>query len=245
MASYRRKRRVKRSLTRRHRGGAPKNVALLFAGRIKAYEHNEKLKAIKDKFNATVFCSINKKNKSDYIKKFCETFDITDERLNLEHTVAPDWMKGYKKTPETLYDHTYSQYYNRFKAFELLEKYQKHHNMKFDCIIFMRVDMDSSLSPELEIGDIKPNTLYVPETIYDWSGLNDQMAYGDFDTMKIYCDVVHNIKKMCEEQDLTFHAESMLKKHIENSGLHLERFRHFYRLHDKRKEYNPDYNNHA
>ena len=62
-------------------------VAILFCGRIKGYTNVEQiLLNLQRKYNATVFCSLNKRTKSDYIKTFCEKFGISDERLNLEPT---------------------------------------------------------------------------------------------------------------------------------------------------------------
>ena len=234
---------MRKNKTRKHRGGSPKHVAILFAGRIKAYEHSEaKLKELQNKYNATVFCSMNKKIKSEYVKKFCATFDVKDEQLNLEPTVTPDWVKQLPKNKETSSENFYSTLYHKRKVFDMLTEYQNKNNIKFDCIIFLRADMDLSFSPVLNIPPIKHNTLYVPEPIYDWSGLNDQMAYGDFETMKKYCGLINEIEKICKVQRLLFHPETMLKKHIENSGIHLERFNHFYILHKARHNHNPAHN---
>lgn len=230
---------------RKLKGGSPKHVAIMFSGRIKNYEHNKAIiKAIQDKYKATVFCSINKKIKSDYIKQFCTDFDIKDEQINLEPTITPDWVKELSSTPETSHSNFYSNMYHKYKAFELIEKYQAKHKIHFDCVIFTRVEIDSSLSPTLDIKEVKPNTLYVPEPIYDYSGLNDQMAYGDFNTMKLYCNMVNEVKKMCHEQKVLFHPETMLLKHVQNIGVHLERFSHFYMFHARARNNNPAHNNH-
>jgi len=187
---------------------------------------------------------MNKKIKSDYIKNFAKIFDLKSGQLNLEATVTPDWVKELPKNKETKTENVYSTLYHKHKVFEMLTDYQKQHNIKFDCIIFMRADMDLELTPELNISHIKDNTLYVPEPIYDWDGLNDQMAYGDFKTMKKYCSLVNDIEKLCKEQGLLFHPETMMKKHVENSGIHLERFSHFYVLHKARHNHNPAHNDH-
>jgi hypothetical protein len=234
---------MRKNKTRKQRGGSPKHVAILFAGRIKAYEHSAKnFKDLQNKYNATVFCSMNKKIKSEYIKKFANLFNVKDEQLNLEPTVTPDWVKQLPKNKETSSENFYSTLYHKRKAFEMLTEYQKNHNMKFDCIIFMRADMDLTFTPPLNISLVKHNTLYIPEPIYDWSGLNDQMAYGDYETMKKYCELIDHIEKLCKEQGLLFHPETMMKKHVENSGLHLERFSHFYLLHKARHNHNPAHN---
>ena len=78
--------------SRKQAGGtipSPK-VAIVFVGRIKAFEEvKDGLKQLKDKHNATVFCSLNKQNKSQYIKDFCTLMDISDDRLRLEKSPSP------------------------------------------------------------------------------------------------------------------------------------------------------------
>ena len=100
----------------------PKNLAIIFTGRIKGYtEVKDDLLNLKNDNNGTVFCSLNKQNKSDYIKTFCEAFGVKDEQINLEITPpTPEYMN---KHPNQ--NNFYSQCYHLKKAFNMLKIYQK------------------------------------------------------------------------------------------------------------------------
>ena len=218
----------------------PKSVAMFFVGRIKHYTDVEaNLMKIKAKYNPTFFCSLNKKVKSDYIKTFCDKFGIQDSQINLETTVIPDWVKTLPKEGETSYDNTYSMFYHMNKAFQLIEAYQTKNKMKFDCVLLYRADMGSSDVLQLELP--LENTIYIPLD-HDYRGLNDQLAYGSFNTMKKTCECVKNIQKICKEQGVLYNPEAIYKKHIMNEGLNISRFKYVYSLLDSRNQPLAAYN---
>jgi len=222
---------------------SPFRLAILLCGRIKGYTNVEQyLLNLKRKYNATIFCSLNKKIKSDYINKFCSRFGINDEQLNLEPT----------KTHEHIYsnltlcademnivdrERTYSQYFHKYKCFKLLKSYQLKHSVNFDCVLFFRADIDSS--EEFKIRRPEPNTIYIPEG-KDYYGLNDQIAYGDFEAMRLYSDGVVFLSKVCLQLGILKFPysinENLMKRHIENTKCRVERFPYNYELHHLRSE---------
>ena len=227
-----------------YRGGSqadrPFKVAILFAGRIKAYENvKDKLLKIKNIYNATIFCSINKKTKSDYINTFCNTFDIKDSQLNLELTVVPPMIYDLYRDDNTSYDRTYSMFYHIKKAFDLVTNYQTVNNMTFDCILFYRADIDNF--DTLAINHPEKRSVYIPEG-NDHGGISDLCAYGDYDTMNKYCNVINSIEHICKSQHVKFHPETILHKHLLNNSLNIIRFPYNFVLHPSRKNSNPDYN---
>lgn len=225
----------------------PFRIAILFCGRIRGYTHVENyLLDLKKKYNAVVFCSLNKRTKSDYIAEFCSKFGISDEQLNLELT----------KTQEAIYSSltlcsdetnasdngiskeiTYSQYFHKYRAFQLLEAYQKRHGITFNCVILFRADVEAS--EEFRIRKPEANTIYIPDG-RDYYGLNDQIAYGDFESMKHYCSGVIHLKRVCDQLGiLRFPCsinENLMKRHVENTECRLVRFPYNYELHTKRSE---------
>lgn len=61
----------------------------------------------------------------------------------------------------------------------------------------------------LNLPDI--NTIYIPEG-QDWAnGLNDQIAYGNYEVIEKYCDVINNI-------------DLILQKKMSHAGFHPENF---------------------
>jgi hypothetical protein len=227
----------------------------LIAGRIRGYENvKDNLGIIMNKYNPTVFCSLNKKNKSDYIKGFCDFMKIDDERLNLEPTPpVPEWYKtielkhhGYN-APVRL-DHInigiHSQFYQAKKTFELLEKYQEKHNIKFDCIVHFRADVVSS--DVLPLSKPKENTIYSPTfegSHHDGGGITFGIFYGDFTVTKYACNILDSLKDLTEVHKVPFGVpETAFKKYLDNKNINIERFPYHFDLHPSRQIPNPEYN---
>lgn len=214
-------------------GQYPLKVAILFVGRIKGYDEpnvKENLRKIKEKYNPVVFCSLNKINKSDYIGEFCELMDITDDRLHLEKTPPyPDYM-NHVTMANTLKgkwgngdgrQSAYSNFYHMQKAWKLFEK----HKDEFDIVLYYRADTLTKDDLTL-IFPIKDNTIYIPHNTphcdYD-GGLCMLFLYGNPNTMKHFFNIIDSIEYMCKE-GVRYHAETLLKAHIERKKIDVERF---------------------
>jgi hypothetical protein len=141
-------------------------------------------------------------------------------------------------------ERTFSQYYHKYRCFHLLEAYQQKYNIKFNCIIIFRADVDSS--DEFIVKPPEENTIYIPEG-KDYYGLNDQIAYGNYESMKKYCDGVNSLKTICETIGLLEHPysinENILKRHVENTKCRIERFPYRYELHPSKSDPLPEYDN--
>lgn len=242
----------------------PLKVAMLIAGRIRGYENvKDNLKRIMDKYNPTVFCSLNKKNKSDYIKGFCDFMKIDDERLNLEPTPpAPDYYYTIvPRIPEysdntaqggrlEKFQETYhSMAYQVKRSFQILEKYQTDRNMKFDCILNFRADVESP--DEITLTKPEPNTIYIPtfeNSPHDHAnegpgGISCNLFYCDYDTSK-YCNYIYDyLKDITEKDKIPFGAlEYAFKKHIDKVKMNIVRFKYRFGWHPSRQIRNPAYN---
>jgi hypothetical protein len=214
---------------------APSKIAIILSGRIKGYTNVESnLLNIQKKYNATIFSSLNNKIKSNYIKKFCNTFNITDKQLNLEKTIVPNWVYTLNKEAETSYYTTYSMFYHINKAFNLLETFQNENKIKFDCILFYRADIHSKDIIPLTIP--QNNSIYIPNGL-DYRGINGLVAYGDFKSMKKYSNIVNHIQSLCTHKAVSFNPEILLKAYLENEKLNVNRFEYLFNLHPSRHEY--------
>lgn len=210
-------------------------TAIILSGRIKGYKSVESnLLSIQKKYNATIFCSLNNKIKSDYISTFCNVFNITDKQLNLEKTVVPEWVYKLNRIEGSSYDRAYSMFYHTNRSFNLVEIFQNENNIKFDCILYYRADIDSKDVISL----IVPNrhTIYIPHGL-DYDGLNDRVAYGDFESMKQYSNLVNHIRFLCTVKGVLFHPETLLKAYLENEKLNINRFDYHFSLHPSRHDY--------
>jgi len=234
----------------------PHKVAIIFSGRIKGYhvpsvENN--LRNILERYKPIAFCSLNKKNKTEYVKKFCELMDITDDRLNLE--VVPNIL-GFLDNPNNpninisgdykrnwgdievnkRFENMSSFFYHNKKVMTLVQKYQSIHSIEFDVVLFYRADIDS---PELIVinNEIKNNIIYIPDC-GDHGGLCNLLFYGNFSTMKTVCNLIDNIEYMTLKKGVQFHAETLLKVHIEQYGILVKRFPYNFSLNGARHEPN-------
>jgi hypothetical protein len=158
-------------------------VAILFSGRIKGYENvKDNLESIKKAYNPIVFCSLNKRFNSEYIKGFCDFMGITTDQLKLIRSprvpnvlldnpkvhADPDWVRGIKhgnsEGKEGRYSGAYSYMFQMKSVYELMEEYQKRNNMVFDIVLSYRADIDTKEKLELAY-PVKDMSLYVPAPI--------------------------------------------------------------------------------
>lgn len=167
------------------------NIAMFFSGKIRTYEKRHKLvQFIKDK-NIDVFCSLNEEEidhefinmynvKNYYVKPFIlhEHFDITQIKQMIQ--------KLHKRQKGRNFISFCSMYYNNMKNMELIEEYQNETGKKYDIIILHRTDIDNFIDFDVETKIESPVIM-----VTDWKiiGVNDHMAYGNFEMMKIYCNL--------------------------------------------------------
>lgn len=199
-----------------------RKIAIFFSGRINRTQQTiETLLFMKKKFKIEFFCSIND-SRVDY--DFINLFDIKKSNYNFEKHVFPENLKIKNKRPETNINNTMSMFYNWMKNFQLIENFQKKQNMLFDIIINYRSDILSSEFINFDkIENINFNTIYIPQG-NDWGGVNDQMAFGNFDSMKKYCEIYKNIQKYNDNDNVIFHPETLLKHHLKCSNVNIIRF---------------------
>lgn len=207
-----------------------RNIAIFLAGRISTKINDSvnmfnqlKHKYPDDKF--FIFISINELVSDDkFNKDFCDKLDIPEECIQVVPTVESEDIINYKHKRN---NNLYSMFYHNSECMKLIQNYKNKYNIHFDVIIKYRADLTCN-KPLNIIYDLEDNTLYIPCGA-DWGGLNDQVAYGNENTMKIYCDCVSSIISLCKN-GVKYHPETLLKRYIEKSSIKVERFKFEYRL---------------
>lgn len=121
---------------------------------------------------------------------------------------------------------TCSMYYHNNLAFKYASR------LKPDIVIKMRSD----IIPRSKFPHFIPakNTVYHPN-VEIYSGMNDQIAVGDFETMKIYCDLYNNLEQYVKGNECRFHAETLLLHHLRKHGVQVEKFNFNYSLAPNRR----------
>lgn len=196
-----------------------KTIALYFSGRILAYEHGiSNILALKNKYNITFFCSLNTDKITPYEQKFFELLNISENQYHYGEVVYPEWIFHLDPQGKTVFPkNLYSQFYNNLKCFELIQTYEAKNNHHFDCIVKYRADILSHLPMDIDVENIEEGTIYIPKEEYDYTGINDQIAYGCSNVMKIYSALCLNIPFYCIQQNVAFHPETL---HLHNIMFH-------------------------
>jgi len=211
-----------------------KNLAMIFSGRIKAYRNVlPKLIKIKERYNPVIFCSLNDIEITEEIRMFCNDLGIPRSHLNVEETIVPNWV-GKCNLMNPVYN-VYSMYYHENKAFSMMEDYMSRNKVVFDCVLQYRADMDSS--DELNLVIPEKNTIYIPND-RGYAGYNDRMAYGDYESMKVYYNLIHVFGDLCNEgTGNPINAEIMLKKYLDSKpAIKIVGIPYSTNLHQKRNE---------
>jgi hypothetical protein len=202
-------------------GQQPLKVAILFSGRIKGYERVlPKLQDIKNRYSPTYYCSLNEPEYNEYIDTFCKLFDISRERINTEVTPHPEFLKNVKNYKSNSPRNTYSMFYHENKAFAMMGRDVVQNNKDFDCIMYYRADMNSPDMLNLEMP--KPNTIYIPNG-HDYGGINDRLAYGNFESMKQYCNLIDTLDSAEIMNGNT--PEGILKGYLDKQKVEIVRFK--------------------
>lgn len=220
------------TIIRQHQMRFKKMLAIYYSGRIeiKNYERNKgQVKQYSDKNDVVYFCSLNEgADSEEFINNFCEDFNITKDRLNIEKAIVPSDIRNSKVRVEGNLDNMYSMFYNNYKCIKMIEKYQNDNNCKFDIVMKYRTEIEGHNGIIDFKSELQDNTVYIPNGA-DWcDGLNDQIAYGNFDSMLKYSKCV--LKFLEYGKQNRFHPETLLLRHVKNIKLNVERFGYSYKL---------------
>jgi hypothetical protein len=228
-------------------------VAIIFPGRITAYEHCTGLDDLYNRYDCTAFCSLNKSNTNEYLNTFFRKYNIGPSQTHFEKTVYPEWLFKLKKHPWTKYDNLYSALYHAKRSFDLIKPYIVKNKVKFDVVLFYRADTHAK-EPLILVKPVK-NTVYIPEGFYGGHpegfleqlkmtpqqyGINSTLAYGSYNSMKIYCGIVDCLHEICINNSIDFHHERLIMKGLELAHVNMHVFKYNYELHSRR--HNSHYN---
>lgn len=221
-------------------------LALYFSGRIKTYEDQlTSLKSFQEYYDIDFFCSINGV-KDEQHDRFLDDMSIIDSFFE-EHSHIYDktWAQRFWRLPTQNDRDAYklsSSLYNNKKAIELVEKHQEEYQFKYDIVIKYRSDIISStILPIIAVNFIESNSIYIPNgydwDFYDQQGINDHIAYGSFESMKIYSNVFDNVELYCGDiHKHGYHPESLLLYHLQQYKLSIHRFQYEYGHNTNRHE---------
>ena len=108
-----------------------------------------------------------------------------------------------------------SMYYSIYQANKLKCEYEKDNNIIFDRVIRMRFDSDF-VNDSLNLIKTTNFDLCIPDTRFDYDGINDQFAIGSSKMMDIYSNVYQDIHELTE---CNYCGEEILKKQLDRHNI--------------------------
>lgn len=192
-------------------------IALLYSGLPNITEeiYDNHKKQIIDHYDCDIYLSTyNTKNYEtciDLLKPKSIQIEDWEILLNNFQEIA---NKIIHKKPETVAINTLSMFYKIQQCFDLMDN-----KIYYDAIIRLR--MDNAFDSKLDI--ILNEDLNIP-TGGDYGGILDQLAYGSFNNMNIYCHLYNQIQKYIETNCVIFHPETMLKYYLSENNIIIKRF---------------------
>lgn len=209
-----------------------KNVAMCFSGSLRSLEYCYKnlMEMIynpnKDKFNIKLFYYIPDDDNKDKIKLIKDLNpivvikkDIILPKIKLDWFGRPNHFKVDNVSGGGLEGYL-QQLFGIEKSYELMLKYEEENNIKFDIILRIRSDVIFKIPLNLSIYEM--NKLYVPKFHY-WDGINDRLAFGPSNLMKIYMKMYSYIYELANKINLNISkAEHFCMINLRNHNVSYE-----------------------
>ena len=191
-------------------------IAVLVYGRLhKCLEHYSNITETIGLENQIDFflSSDNDAELNDFINVY-KPISYTNEKItyNCDLSIYPN-----KQAVTNIHNMT-CHFINKMRVYKLLEEY-KH---DYDIVLSLRIDL--VIHTKIKFNKPEDNTIYVPDC-YDYGGLNDQMAYGNFISMGKYMNIFKNVIYLLDSKKSPPHPESLTLANIVLNDLKLFRFK--------------------
>ena len=183
------------------------NIAVYISGRSKLYD-KWLVKQLENKESEIdVFCSFNEPYSETNHNNIMSV--INPVSINWEEYNLPDkWMNVSHKHESTKVKNMCSMFYNNKKAFEFIEAYSNANCKVYDLVVKFRPDIMNENFPRFFLPD-ENNIVYTPDNhIFGWPGINDMIAFGSYDSMKIYSILYDHIDEYINKTSKYFFVSS-------------------------------------
>lgn len=196
-------------------------ICLLSSGFIKSsmftYHVNNKAKLI-DKINADIYFHT-------YQNEFIDAVKVLHKFKGIEVENEDDLLKYEKPASvtnniqrDTKFENVMHMWRKRKLSFDMIKE-------KYDAYVYSRLDIGMHDEFPIDILDkVSNDTIFIPDGGDYEGGYNDLMAVGNYESMKIYMDMIDNILKYSKEGCI-FHPEILLRYHLNKNKINVQRFK--------------------
>ena len=197
-------------------------VAILIYGRLNkcAKHYSDIMNALSNYDSVDFFCSSDNSDTihlNDFITKYKPICYIND-KINVDDF---KYIYEFPKDPDTNIDNMIRHFINKKRVYDIFFKYIEENNKQYDIIMYLRADLQ--IYDKFNFEYPKENNIYIPIGS-DWSGINDQIAYGSQSVMKIYSNLIFNCKLLLSNNLSYVHPETLTLANLKYNNLIINRF---------------------
>jgi hypothetical protein len=206
-------------------------IAILIYGRLSDFSINYEymVHALSNYDSVNFFCSSDNSDEShlcEFIDK-CKPIDYINDKINIDEY---KYFYDFPNYSTTYIDSMIRHFINKNRVYNLVLKYIEATNKQYDIIMYLRADL--KLYDKFNFEHPKDNNIYIPLGA-DWHGINDQIAYGNPDVMKIYANLIYNCKIIISTNLSYVHPESLTLANLIYNKLIINRYSLSYHIHKK------------
>ena len=195
-----------------------KNVAVLIYGRLNKC-NKDIIKSVGN-HNVDYFISSDNSTTSDLQNciKIYNPLSYNNDSITYKY----NFDKYPNKRDETNLDTMTRHFINKQRVFNLLEEYIKTTEKQYDVVVSIRTDL--KIHSKFNFNRIHPNTIYIPRgNDFINHAINDQIAYGTYDVMKLYMNVINNCDDILKRGKSIPHPESLTLANLELNNIKIVR----------------------
>jgi hypothetical protein len=136
-------------------------------------------------------------------------------KIPQEYHIINEHKYNDNRRPETSVGNTMNQWHNNFIGFCIVPN-------NYDIYVRCRADTTFSSRIDLNSYDYSDSKIYIPHGHNYYDGINDQVAWGNYETMKKYYSVYLNHADIFKD-GVTFHTEGYVTENMKRQGLNIVR----------------------
>jgi hypothetical protein len=197
-------------------------IALLISGRAARYEVCllPILESCKNDYEIHLFMSINdddalyykcmRENLKNYLKDiYIKKYSLPE---NFKYTHTGSRWNMQKINGEYMPYNIMSMFWNDHNAFEMAVKYSEDNKIKYDIFMKFRSDITKTSLPKVKIIDeneyhlycVNPIVSFISNGIYKEPIVCIDCAWGNYKSMKVYCNTINYVLQKNKETDGTY-----------------------------------------
>ena len=198
-------------------------IAVLIYGRLNLCSLSYKyiIDSLSNYDSVDFFCSSDNSHES-HLREFITKYKPMDYINDPINTDEHKYIYDFPRHPSTNNDNMIRHFINKNRVYNLFLKYIEANNKHYDIIMYLRADL--KIYDKFDFQYPKDNEIYIPIGKNYCDGINDQVAYGNQNAMKIYSNLIYNCKTLLSNKLSYVHPETLTTMNLKYNGVAINRF---------------------